>query len=139
MFSAIQSKIMLAMGVVIVLLGAAGYFYWRWSDNEIRTLEKNNAKLEDAVKVQKETIKALEAAQLKQADEILRLQLNQNAAETNYRNDVNNFTQFDIPAAARQNIKATEDRMNFDTRKLMQEIQAITMPPAPAPVNGGKK
>lgn len=139
MFSGIQSKIMLAMGVVIALLGIAGYIYWSWSQNKIDVLERNNAKLQTTVNIQKETIKSLQDAQIKQANEIIRLQLNQNSAETNYRNDVNNITQFDIPAAARQNIKATEDRMNFDTQKLMQEIQAITMPPPAVPANGGKK
>lgn len=128
MFSTIQSKIILAMGVAIVLLGAAGYLYWRWSDNEIRTLEKNNAKLEDAVKLQKDTIKALDDAQVKQAGEILRLQLNQNAADTNYRDDVTNIYQIDIPAMSRKDLKATEDKINADTRRMLNEIETATQP-----------
>lgn len=128
MFSGIQSKIILAMGVVIMLLGAAGYFYWRWSDHEIRTLEKNNAKLESAVKIQKDTIKALEDAAAKQSAEILRLQLNQTSADTNYRNDVNSIYQTNIPELARQNIKATEDKINADTQRMLNEIEAITQP-----------
>ena len=132
MFSGIQSKIMLAMGVAIAILGIAGYFYWSWSQNEIRTLEKNNAKLEDAVKIQKDTIKALEAASAKQGEEILRLQVNQNSADTNYRNDVNNIYQTNIPELARQNLKAAEDKMNADTARMLNDIEAITQPiPAP--------
>ena len=128
MFSGIQSKIMLAMGVVIVLLGAAGYFYWKWSDHEIRTLEKNNAKLEDAVRLQKETIKSLEDAQAKQSEEILRLQINQNSADTNYRNDVTTIYRTDIPYIARKNIKEAEDRLNGDMNRMLNEIEAITQP-----------
>ena len=128
MFSGIQSKIMLAMGVAIAILGIAGYFYWSWSQNEIRTLEKNNAKLEDAVRLQKETIKSLEAAAVKQSEEILRLQVNQNAADTNYRNDVNNIYQTNIPELARQNLKAAEDKMNADTARMLNDIELITQP-----------
>ena len=128
MFSGIQSKIMLAMGVAIAILGIAGYFYWSWSQSEIRTLEKNNAKLEDAVKLQKDTIKSLEAAAAKQSEAILRLQVNQNAADTNYRNDVNTIYQINIPEMARKDIKAAEDRMNADTARMLNDIEAITQP-----------
>ena len=116
------------MGVVIALLGVAGYFYWSWSDNEIRTLEKNNAKLEDAVKLQKDTIKTLEDAQVKQAAEIIRLQLNQNAADTNYRSDVTNIYQTDIPGMSRKDLKATEDKINADTWRMLNEIETATQP-----------
>lgn len=137
MFSGIQSKIMLVMGVVILLLGAAGYFYWSWSEKEIRTLEKNNAKLEDAVKMQKDTIKALEAASAKQSEEILRLQVNQNTADTNYRNEVNNIYKTDISEMARKNIKEAEDRINADIQRMLNDIELITQPALPT--QGEKK
>ena len=64
--------------------------------------------------------------------EILRLQLNQNSADTNYRNDVNNIYQTNIPEMARKDIKAAEDRMNSDTFRMLNDIEAITQPiPAP--------
>lgn len=128
MFSSIQSKIILVMGVVIGLFSIAGYFYWSYSQNEIRTLEKNNAKLEDAVNLQKDTIKSLEDAQAKQSAEIIRLQLNQNSAETNYRNDVNTIYKTDIPNMSRKDLKAAEDKINDDIRRMFNDIETSTNP-----------
>jgi Tfp pilus assembly protein PilO len=128
MFSSIESKIILALGIVIALLGIAGYFYWDWSQNQIKVLEQNNAKLEDAVKIQKETIAGLQEAAVKQNAAILDLQLRQNASNSSYTNTVRNIMKTNIPVQASQNIQATEQQMQQDTQAIFGGIESATQP-----------
>ena len=46
-------------GVMVILMGI-GYWYYNDSQEKMRILHENNAKLETAAKLQKETIKQLE-------------------------------------------------------------------------------
>lgn len=50
----------LVMGLGVVLILGTAFFYYNWSQKEINNLRENNAKLENAIDVQKRTIENLQ-------------------------------------------------------------------------------
>lgn len=136
MFSSIQSKIILAAGVVIALLGVIGYFYWSWSQDEIQTLTKNNAILTTSVKIQKETIEDLQKYAVIQKREIEMLQEQTNNAETRRRDLENKLRQLNIEASARNNRSELENKLNAQSLQIFSDIESIT---TPTPIEVPKK
>jgi len=126
MFSGIQSKIILAGGVVIALLGVIGYFYWSWSQDEIQTLTKNNAILTTSVKIQKDTIADLQNYAAIQKREIELLQDQTNNAETRRRDLENKLRQLNIEASARNNRSELENKINAQSLQIFSDIESIT-------------
>ena len=53
-------NIALMMGVLMVAMAGLGYWYYQDTHNKMAILHENNAKLETATKIQKETIKQIE-------------------------------------------------------------------------------
>ncbi len=53
-------KIALMMGVLMAAMAGLGYWYYNDTQKKMAILHENNAKLETATKVQKETIKRME-------------------------------------------------------------------------------
>ena len=49
------------MLILMVAMGGLGYWYYNDTQEKMRILHENNAKLETAAKIQTETIKSLEA------------------------------------------------------------------------------
>mgnify|MGYP003114428461 FL=1 len=54
-------KIALMMGVLMAAMAGVGYWYYNDTQKKMAILHENNAKLETATKVQKETIKQMES------------------------------------------------------------------------------
>lgn len=54
-------KIALMMGVLMAAMAGLGYWYYQDTQEKMAILHENNAKLETATKIQKETIKQIES------------------------------------------------------------------------------
>lgn len=116
-------------GVIgIVLLVVSGLFYWYYdhSQTTIRQLEANNAKLELSIKEQKDTINALQQHAINQAQQVVELQTNLNAANE-YRSTLEKLLrEHDLTALARSKPGLIENRMNAATVKLWDDLEALT-------------
>ena len=53
-------NVVLIMGVLMASMAGLGYWYYQDTQNKLAILHENNAKLETATKIQKETIKQIE-------------------------------------------------------------------------------
>lgn len=73
-----------ALGLIILLMGGLGYWYYTDSQATIATLQENNAKLEVSLQQEKETLKALQA-DIKEAEEQI-TQVNKEFAQTRRQN-----------------------------------------------------
>lgn len=116
-------------GVVgIVLLVISGMFYWYYTQSQktIGLLEANNAKLELSIKVQQDTIDALQQHAADQATQVVELQTNLNAANS-YRATLEKLLrEHDLTALARAKPKLIEDRMNAATSKVWDDLESLT-------------
>lgn len=114
--------------VSIILLVIGGLFYWYFdhSQKTIRQLEANNAKLELSISEQKDTINALEKHAEDQAQQVVELQTNLNAANE-YRSTLEKLLrEHDLTALARSKPGLIENRMNTATAKLWDDLEALT-------------
>lgn len=116
-------------GVIgIILLVISGLFYWYYdhSQKTIRQLEANNAKLEVSINEQKNTIDALQKHALNQAQQVVELQTNLNAAN-DYRATLEKLLrEHDLTALARSKPGLIENRMNAATAKIWDDLEALT-------------
>ncbi len=69
----IQAKIIIALVVVIAVGAGLMYWYFTWSQQEMKILAGNNAKLELSVEIQKTTIESMIALQKKSKIELGKL------------------------------------------------------------------
>jgi len=112
--------------LVIGLMTGAFYWYFRYSQNKIQILEENNAKLTVAVQVQTETIKAQEEFNKKQNQNISDLQNGLQKAYSDKDALVSKLFNTDLNSQAQKNAKAVENKINADTSKLFDELEALT-------------
>lgn len=56
MFFGISSKIALGLGIALVAVSGAFYFYWNYSQDKIASLNEQNGQLKVSLKTQKDTI-----------------------------------------------------------------------------------
>lgn len=144
MFSSLESKFILVLGVVIALMGGLGYLYFNYAQGQISTLTSNNAKLNDAVKLQTAAINSLQSAMQKQNAALSTLQTQSNTAETQRRALENQFNTNTIASQAATNRAQTETKMNLDTSGMFKDIETTTqgyagtgvVTPPPAPKTG---
>lgn len=114
--------------IVILLMVAGGYAYFRYSQGVIATLHENNARLETAVKTQEETIAAQQAAAVRQNEQTLILQQNLGSSETVRRDLEARLRRANLEAMARANSADLERRMNSATERAFRDIEVITAP-----------
>lgn len=74
-----------ALGLIILLMGGLGYWYYTDSQATIATLQQNNAKLEVSLQEEKEAIKALQKDIKKAEEEIT--EVNKEFAEARRQNN----------------------------------------------------
>lgn len=68
MFGALNFKIYMMIGAVVLTMAGGFALYFKWSQDQMRTMAANNAKLETAVAIQEETIKQQQEDMQKQAE-----------------------------------------------------------------------
>lgn len=119
-------KIAGIMGIILLVVGGLFYWYFDQSQKTIRQLEANNAKLELSIKEQTDTINALETHAKDQAQQVVELQTDLNAAN-NYRATLEKLLrEHDLTALARSKPGLIENRMNAATAKLWDDLEALT-------------
>lgn len=134
-------KISAALCLVILLMSGGFYWYFKYSQDKIDVLVANTAKLEAAVKLNEEAIKAMKAKSEQQAQQVVELQQGLNDANTARKELEAKFRKYDLNALARTDSKALEDRMNRATERVWQDLETLTgkpQPPAPLPAKPGK-
>ena len=120
------SKVTLIMLAVIAMLAGGGYWYFKWSQNQLSLLRENNAKLELAVEQQKRTITDLQNFQRKQNQDIRNLQDKLVETEGYRRSLEEKFLKHDLEYLAREKPGLIENRINSATSRILDQIEAET-------------
>lgn len=119
-------KVAGVMSIILLVVGGLFYWYFDHSQKTIRQLEANVAKLELAINEQADTINALEQHAEDQAQQVVELQTNLNAAN-NYRATLEKLLrEHDLTALARSRPGLIENRMNAATTRLWDDLEALT-------------
>tara|TARA_R110002020_G_scaffold139839_3_gene310946 strand:+ start:3477 stop:3869 length:393 start_codon:yes stop_codon:yes gene_type:complete len=119
---------------VIGLVGSAaygGYYYYKDTQNRIKILTENTAKLEQAKAAQDKTIKTLvgDAKKFKKLNKDLGVKLQK--AES-YRNKlIGKLRKHNLTRLSQQKPKLVEQKINRGTKKLLDSFKRITAVPAP--------
>ena len=108
-----------------------GYYYYKDTQNRIKVLTENSAKLEAAKQAQDNTIKALveDADKYRKLNKDLGIELQK--AES-YRNKlIGKLRKHNLSRLSQQKPKLVEEKINRGTKKLFESLRRITLiPPA---------
>lgn len=128
-------KIAAGMGVALVVMGGAFYVYFKSSQNEIQTLNRNNATLaannatlQGEIKAQNESILRLEASRAADQETVLRLteQSNEYRAEVSRLRQT--FAKHDLSKLSLAKPGLIENIINRGTAAEGREFVEITTP-----------
>ena len=122
-------KISAALCLVIILMSVGFYWYFKYSQDKIDVLVANAAKIETAVKLNEEAIKAMKAKSEQQAQQVVELQQGLNDANTARKELEAKFRKYDLNALARADSQALELRMNRATEKVWKDLEILTGKP----------
>lgn len=127
-----------ALIVVLGLVGGVGYggyYYYKDTQQRIKTLTENNAKLEVAKQLQDDTIQTLveDAEDFRVLNKKLATDL-QKAEE--YRNNlIDKLRKHDLTRLSQKKPSLVENKINNGTKKLFERLESLTaLPPDPAAV-----
>lgn len=116
-------KIYAVIGAVFLLLAGLGYWYYRDTQARLEQLAADRARLETAVKLQEETIRAMTAAQAQQAQTLTQLQRDLARAESDKDRLSAQLSRHDLTTLARRRPGLIENRMNAATRRVIEELR----------------
>lgn len=114
--------------VVIILMAGAGYWYYGNTQERIKVLTENNAKLEVANKTNQETINILQADAEKNAELSKELQAQLQTAEEYGDQLRNTLRKHNLTHLANKKPAAIEKRMQNATDRLWNCLTDITDP-----------
>ena len=114
--------------VVIILMAGAGYWYYGNTQERIKVLTENNAKLEVANKTNQETINILQADAEKNAELSKELQAQLQTAEEYGDQLRNTLRKHNLTHLANKKPAAIEKRMQNATDRLWNCLADITDP-----------
>ena len=125
--------------LVLSLVGGSvygGYYYYKDSQERIRILTENTAKLETAKKLQDDTIDAM--IEDREKFEALNNELQTNLDKANVYKDVliNKLRKHNLAKLSLKKPRLVEKKINDGTRKLFRSLEAISGAIAPAPAAG---
>jgi uncharacterized protein YlxW (UPF0749 family) len=135
----ISGKIIIAQTVLVLIMGAAGYWYWSWSQSRISTLSTEAGTLRVAVATQNATIDSLQEHATDQARRIGALQQSLSSAETTRRRMESQLRQLNLALRSRTNPQDVEAEINRTINQLWRDLRALTghtdqsQPPSPVP------
>ena len=126
-------SISMILGIALFIVVGAFGAYFKYSQNEIATLEQNNAKLTMAVDLQKKTIEDMKAQFAQQAGAITDLQKSMNA-NTSAQMDLQRKLQtHNLNKAAGANPADIEARINKGTANAFGDLESFTSGKPPTP------
>jgi uncharacterized protein YPO0396 len=130
---------MLKIYLLVLVLGLVGgsgygaYYYYKDSQERIRILTENTAKLETAKKLQDDTIDAM--IEDREKFEALNNELQTNLDKANVYKDVliNKLRKHNLAKLSMKKPRLVEKKINDGTRKLFRSLEALSGAVAPAP------
>ena len=130
---------MLKIYLLVLVLGLVGgsvyggYYYYKDTQERIRILTENTAKLETAKKLQDDTIDAM--IEDREKFEELNLELQTNLDKANVYKDVliNKLRKHNLAKLSMKKPRLVEKKINDGTRKLFRSLEALSGAVAPAP------
>jgi|TARA_R100000995_G_scaffold10519_1_gene4361 hypothetical protein len=131
---------MLKIYLLILVLGFVGgsaygaYYYYKDSQDRIRTLTENTAKLETAKQLQDDTINAMIEDREKFEELTKDLQTKLNAANAYKDVLINKLRKHDLAKLSLKKPLLVEKKINNGTSKLFKSLEAISGAPPPAAV-----
>jgi len=129
---------MLKIYLLILVLGFVGgsaygaYYYYKDSQDRIRVLTENSAKLETAKKLQDDTINAMIEDRERFEDLTKDLQSKLNAANAYKDVLIGKLRKHDLAKLSLKKPLLVEKKINNGTSKLFESLEAISGAPAPA-------
>tara|TARA_R110002020_G_scaffold130028_3_gene291021 strand:- start:821 stop:1219 length:399 start_codon:yes stop_codon:yes gene_type:complete len=131
---------MLKVYLLILVLGFVGgsaygaYYYYKDSQDRIRILTENTAKLETAKQLQDDTINAMIEDREKFEELTKNLQTKLNAANAYKDVLINKLRKHDLAKLSLKKPLLVEKKINNGTSKLFESLEAISGAPASAAV-----
>ena len=130
---------MLKIYLLVIVLGLVGgsvygaYYYYKDSQERIRILTENTAKLETAKQLQDDTINAM-IEDREKFDE-LNKELQTNLDKANVYKDVliNKLRKHDLAKLSLKKPRLVEKKINNGTKKLFRSLEVMSGAVAPAP------
>jgi len=119
-------SISMILGIALFIVVGAFGAYFKYSQNEIATLEQNNAKLTMAVDLQKKTIEDMKAQFVQQAGAITDLQKSMNANTTAQMDLQRKLQTHNLNKAAGSNPTDLEARINKGTANAFGDLESFT-------------
>lgn len=112
----------------ILMLAMGGAFYWYYSDSQerIAILQQNNAKLETAVAMNEETIKAMERDIQRAAEEMKKVNEQFGAIREQNRELSNKLARHDLGVLASQKSGLVENIINRATGKVNRCFELLS-------------
>ena len=129
---------MLKVYLLILVLGFVGgsaygaYYYYKDSQDRIRVLTENSAKLETAKQLQDDTINAMIEDRERFEDLTKDLQSKLNAANAYKDVLIGKLRKHDLAKLSLKKPLLVEKKINNGTSKLFESLEAISGAPAPA-------
>lgn len=118
---------LLIIGISTTLLGGSiAYIKWLQSENE--TLRTNQAKLEQSIATQNESIKNYLANQKRQTEQITLLETQRQEAQRELSKLRDTFAKHDIGKLALAKPKLIENIVNKGTKKVKDDMIELTKP-----------
>ena len=127
---------MIKIYIIIFVVGFVGsvayggYYYYKDTQNRIKILTENSAKLEAAKQAQDNTIKALveDADKYRKLNKDLSVKLQKSES---YRNKlIGKLRKHNLTRLSQQKPKLVEEKINRGTKKLFESLRRITAVPA---------
>ena len=115
-----------ALLIVIAVMSAGFYLYYKDSQKKIAILTENSAKAELAVETQKNTIMAMNENYDKQAKLVGNLTSKLSEAEDGYKKLSSKLRRHDLEELSRAKPVAMEKRINRGTKRLLNELEQIS-------------
>jgi hypothetical protein len=129
---------MLKIYILVVVVGLVGgsvygaYYYYKDSQDRIRILTENTAKLETAKQLQDETINIMIEDREKFAELNKELQLNLTKANVYKDKLIGKLRKHNLAKLSLRKPRLVEKKINAGTKKLFRSLEVLSGSPAPA-------
>lgn len=130
---------MLKLYILVVVVGLVGgsvygaYYYYKDSQDRIRILTENTAKLETAKKMQDQTINIMIEDREKFAELNKELQLNLTKANVYKDKLIGKLRKHNLAKLSLRKPRLVEKKINAGTKKLFRSLEVLSGAVAPAP------
>lgn len=120
------AKLAVVCLILMVAMAGAGSWYYKITQERIKILQENNAKLEVAVNTAESSIELLQQDAIRNAELTAQLQKDLQKAEQYGDNLRNRLRELDLVQDAIRDSANLEGRMNGATAKLWRELEGVT-------------